>query len=221
MKALSGLVFAAVLALGACTYHGDDIGNPFYRKVQWFSFVGGDDLRAACTEGSPDHFRLVYNAVWGEQLRIYEWDGAARDLRIRVIGPGTLTLLDLDDLLAPWRASEAHVALSPAESEALTNALAAAGGFGPPAVGLDLPSRDYYWLAATCHQGRFTVTGWHWPSPSFSAARFPALLFARDPGRDQVALPAERGFDPYWADAVQRGTASEFLLTIGRDGLVR
>lgn len=221
MKIGIGLALAAALALGACAYHGDDIGNPFYRKLQWFSFAGGDDLREACAAGGPDRLRLIYNAVWGEQLRIYEWDGTARDLRIRVVGPGNLAELTSDDLLAPWRAGETHVALSEADHHALIEALDAAGAFGPPAVGLDLPSREYYWLAATCHEGRFTVTGWRYPSPSFAAARFPALLFARDPGRDGVAQPRERGFDPFRADAEPRGAANDFLLTIGRNGLVK
>jgi len=221
MKALIGLLFSAAVLLGGCAGPGDGIGNPLYRKLHWFSFVGGEDLRADCRAGAPDRLRLVYNAQWGEQVRVYEWDSAARDLRIRVIGSGDLTRLTSADLLAPWRAEEAHVPLSGEDHQALIAALAEAGAFGAPAVGLDLPSQDYYWLAATCHDGRFTVTGWRWPSSAFEAARFPALLFAHDPGRAGVALPAERGFDPVWADAAQRGATNGFLLTIGRDGLVR
>ncbi|CCG42070.1 hypothetical protein [Magnetospirillum molischianum] len=221
MTGRSGLCLALVLSLCACTYDGGDIGNPFTRKVQWYSFIGGDDIQASCAAGSAEQVRLVYNAVWGEQVRIYEWDGGTRDLRIRVIGPGNLTGLTSDDILAPWRAVETRVPLSAEARTGLDTALAEAGGFGPPAVGLDLPSHGYYWAAATCRDGRFTFTGWRWPSDSFAAARFPALLFALDPSRAEVRPPADQTLDLQWEDDVRRGVAAPFLLSVGRNGRVR
>lgn len=216
-----GFCLALIISLAGCAYDGGDIGNPFTRKVQWYSFVGGDDIQAACAAGAPDQARLVYNAVWGEQVRIYEWQGASRDLRIRVIGPGNLTGLTSDDVLAPWRAVETRVALSDPARRDLDSALAEAGGFGPPAVGLDLPSHGYYWAAATCHAGRFTFTGWRWPSDSFAAARFPAVLFALDPNRDGVRPPVDQTLDLQWEEDVRRGVAAPFLISVGRDGRVR
>jgi len=221
MMRRSGLCLALILSLGACAYDGGDIGNPFTRKVQWYSFAGGDDIQAACAAGAPEQVRLIYNAVWGEQVRIYEWGGDARDLRIRVIGPGNLTGLSSDDVLAPWRAAETRVPLSDEARAGLDTALAEAGGFGPPAVGLDLPSHGYYWAAATCRAGHFTFTGWRWPSDSFSAARFPVLLFGLDPSRDGVHQPADQTLDLQWKEDVRRGVAAPFLLSVGRTGRVR
>lgn len=221
MTRRSGLCLAVLISLSGCAYDGGDIGNPLTRKVQWYSFVGGDDIQAACAAGAPDQARLVYNAVWGEQVRIYEWDANHPDLRIRVIGSGSLTGLSTDDVLAPWRAAETQVALSAEARAGLDAALAEAGGFGPPAVGLDLPSHGYYWAAATCHRGQFTFTGWRWPSPEFSAARFPALLFAQDPGRDGVRPPVDQGLDLQWEEDVRRGVAAPFLISVGRNGRVR
>jgi len=216
-----GLCLALIVSLAGCAYEGGDIGNPFTRKVQWYSFVGGDDVQAACVAGAPDQARLVYNAVWGEQVRIYEWDATSRDLRIRVIGSGSLTGLTSDDILAPWRAVETRVALTDPARRDLDSALAEAGGFGPPAVGLDLPSHGYYWAAATCHGGHFTFTGWRWPSDSFAAARFPAVLFALDPNRAEVHPPRDLSLDLQWEEDVRRGVAAPFQISVGRNGRVR
>src|SRR5947209_6032738 len=49
-----------------------NVDLPIVRSLNWFGFVAGDDIRAACTPGSRDRIRLVYNALWEEQVRTYE-----------------------------------------------------------------------------------------------------------------------------------------------------
>ena len=214
-------LFTGLVVLGGCAYQGGDISDPIHRKFHWASFVAGDDIAASCSPDLPDRVRLVYNAVWGEQIRIYEWDSLRRSLRVRVIGDGDLRDVTLTDPLAGWRAGEVSVPLDAAAYDGLTAALAESGGFGPPAVGVDLPSLSYYWAAATCRQGRFTFTGWAYPSQAFEAARFPAALFALDPGRDgvhpagPVALDVIKEFDR------TRGTITDFTFKVGTDGMVR
>ena len=64
-------VTCITILLAGCTYRGD-IDNPAVRKVSWFSYLDGTDIRTACAEGAPDSYRLVYNGRYEEQLRSYE-----------------------------------------------------------------------------------------------------------------------------------------------------
>ena len=216
----SAALFSLLAFMGGCTYSGDDIGNPFYRKVQWFSFLGGEDLASACAPGTPDRFRLIYNAIWDRQVRVYEWDSAGRDLKIRVLGTtGNVAEFKLNDPISPWRAEESKAHLDQAAYDGLIQSLTQSQAFGPPAVGLQLPSHSYYWTAAACHQGRFTFTAWAYPSPAFDAATFPARLAALDPGRETIAAAAPIPVDVIWEYNRNRGAALEFTLKVGAQGL--
>lgn len=213
------VLLAATLAATGCAYEGGDIGNPFRRKVQWFSFVAGEDLAASCTVGSPDRVRLVYNALWEKQVRIYEWDSAG-PLRIRSLQRGgNLVYLSLEDPLAPWRTEDAEAPLDAAARERLTTALKDAGAFGPPAAGLELPSHSYYWTSASCREGKYVFTAWAHPSAAYEAARFPAELAALDPGRESIARPEPVPVDPFREYDRKRGAVTEFTLKVGAHGL--
>ncbi len=215
-------LFVGLTLLGGCAYKGGDIGDPIHRKFHWASFVAGDDIAANCSADLPDRVRLVYNAVWGEQVRIYEWDSLRRNLRVRVIGAGDLRdIRPMDDPVAAWRAAEASVPLDAAAYDGLTAALADSGGFGPPAVGVELPSHSFFWAAATCRQGKFTFTGWAYPSKAFDAARFPAALFALDPGRDGVHPVGVVPLDVMREYDKNRGAINDFTFKVGANGMVR
>ncbi|ARJ66859.1 hypothetical protein WV31_14845 [Magnetospirillum sp. ME-1] len=216
--ALSTLALAA--ALSGCAYTGGDVGNPLFRKVQWFSFVEGADIREACAPGSPERFRLVYNALWDQQVRFYEWESTAPNLKISAITrPGNVATIELTDPLSPWRADTASAPLDQAARDGLSAALDQSGAFGAPAVGLQLPSHSYYWTAASCRQGRYTFTAWAYPSAAYDAARFPAALAALDPGRDKIVPPGPVAFDPFRENDRKRGGLGEFTLKVGADGL--
>lgn len=216
--AISTIALAAALA--GCAYTGGDVGNPFYRKVQWFSFVEGGDIRDACAPGSPDRFRLVYNALWDQQVRFYEWDSSAATLKVNAITrPGNIATIELSDPLSPWRANAASVPLDQAARNGLAAALEQSGAFGPPAVGLQLHSHSYYWTAASCRQGKYTFTAWSYPSAAYDAARFPAALAALDPGRDTIIPPAPVPVDPFREDERRRNGVIEFTLKVGTNGL--
>lgn len=197
------------------------MGDPLTRKFHWFSYVAGDDIRATCRPGDPDRFRLVYNGIYGEHLRLYEVDSVRRRLSAKVSGDGNAARVSGDDLLAPWRAQAAATELDPAAYQRLEQALAADGAFGPPAVGLELPSRSYYWTAATCKAGRFTFTAWKYPSPAFEALRFPALLLAADATAVPLRPAGPIAFDPQLADDERQGKVVSFTLEVGAEGMVR
>ncbi|MBI3443977.1 MAG: hypothetical protein HY055_01070 [Magnetospirillum sp.] len=213
------LLIAALTSLGGCAYTGDDIGNPFYRKAQWFSFVGGDDIAGACAAGTPDRFRLVYNALWDQQVRIYEWDSAQRQLKTRVVGSGNVAEIRLDDPITPWRAEEIGTPLEPAAYDGLVQSLSDSGAFAVPDVGLELPSHSYYWTTASCRRGQFSFTAWRYPSAGFAAASFPARLAALDPRRESIITAGPIPLDPMREYNRNRGAVMEFTLKIGRNGL--
>lgn len=215
---LSATLVAAALA--SCTWTGGDIGDPLERKVHWFSFVEGSDIRSTCAAGTPDRFRLVYNAVYDEQLRIYELDGLRRLLVIRAVNQGSTARLSADDLLAPWRAVEAKVQLDEAGYNRLVESFAKGGMFAPPPVGLELPSHSYYWTAAMCRDGRYGFTAWKHPSAAFAAMGFDADLFALDTTGVPVNQAKEVAIDPIWESKARQLEVSVFTLKVTANGIV-
>ncbi|HLO75040.1 MAG TPA: hypothetical protein VK196_01120 [Magnetospirillum sp.] len=213
-------VLSAIVTLSSCTYSGGDIGDPLERKAQWFSFVEGEDIRRTCDSGSPDRFRLVYNGVYDEQLRIYEVDGLRRLVSIHVVNPGNAGRLSSQDLLAPWRGVEAKAQLDQPAYDRLVESFARGGMFAPPPVGLELPSRSYYWTAAMCTGGRYHFTAWKYPSDRFAAMGFDADLFALDTTGVPVNQPKEVPFDPLWESKARRHEVTVFSLRVTANGIL-
>jgi hypothetical protein len=199
-SALSVVLLAAGLA-AACTYRGD-IDNPATIKATWLSYLNGDDMRAACVEGAPLQYRLIYNADYDQQLRSYEVIGAQSDnggsggarLVARALGPSGLVVNEMtfEDPLAfaRWKRSEAPLGASVVER--LDAALEASGAFAPAPKGLQLFSKETYWISNLCRDGVFYFNAWRFPSDRFDAISFDALLFALDetgvPVREPVAV---------------------------------
>lgn len=221
LLARAALILAGLALLPSCTWSGGDIGDPVERKLHWFSFVGGDDIRTTCAAGTPDRFRLVYNADYNEQLRIYEVDSLRRLLTIRVVNQGAMGKLSGDDLLAPWRATEAKVQLDQDGYDRLIQGFAQGGMFAPPPVGLELPSRSFFWTAAMCRDGRFGLTAWKYPSVSFAAMGFDVQLFALDTTGIEINPARELPVDPVWNDKASRLEVPNFSLKVTADGLLQ
>ena len=149
MKAATtlGLVLG-LLVLAGCAYRGG-IDQPFTLKATWFSYLNGDDIRAACGPGAEPWFRLVYNGAYDEQLRAYEvvGDGAGgAHLVVRVLnGPGLdLTKLSFSDPQAVARWTKARDRLDGAGLAAVEAALEASGAFESAPDGLRLASEQFY-----------------------------------------------------------------------------
>ncbi len=172
---------ALLLLLGsACSYGGGDIGNPFTRKFEWYGFIGGNDIRAQCAAGGSDRFRLVFNGRWDEQVRIYDLDaGPPSMLAERALGSGDFFAISLSDPVAPWRGRATSVTLTEPEYDLLLASFAESGVYGrrdSPSLGSD----KFYWIVAACHDGRFTLNAWLYPSPEFDRATFPQRLLSFD-----------------------------------------
>jgi hypothetical protein len=206
------------MALLGCRYQGDGIDNPFERRVRWFSFVAGDDIRESCRPSTSDRYRLVYNGFWREQVRIYELGtGGAAVLSQRVIERGSLALWSSGDPLGPWRGKTAETPLGAEARDRLVASLAAI--FAPPPDGLRLPSDGFYWTAVACVGGHFFSNAWLFPSAEFEALSFPRELLAADqtgvPFHAPDAMDYVRNYDqPHLA-------AERWFLTVGKGGLLR
>ncbi|WP_193368387.1 hypothetical protein [Pelagibius marinus] len=222
------LSFSALLT--ACAYQGD-IDNPATLKATWFSYLNGDDIRANCVEGSGRRYRLVYNADYNEQIRSYEVidqgpQGAS--LITRVQGPSGLRFsqLRLSDPLGWARWTKSVTPLSLDMVERLDAALEASSAFGPAPSGLQLFSKETYWISSLCRDGQFFFNAWRFPSPRYEAVSFDELLFSLDETgvavRQPVAVPstaAAKANVPRVRHASDE-TGSFFNVKVGENGLV-
>lgn len=171
-----------ILALGllACKSGGGVPGNPLGIKLQWFSFLDGDGFRDRCAPGAPDRYRLIYNARFDEQVRVYDVSAYGPEaIQVsRAVTPG-FSLLQMQGFLDfGWH--ESKVRLTPAEFSEFRARLDQSGFFGPTPVGLELFSPDFYWIGMSCEAGQFHYTAFARPSRAFDALTFPEFLFRHD-----------------------------------------
>src|SRR5215510_8619427 len=211
------------LLLAGCTYRGD-IDNPVVRKVAWFSYLDGTDIRAACAEGAPDSYRLVYNGRYEEQLRSYEvtaTGAGGADLVARAKGPTNAFDISLDDVLAPWRWKRSQTRLSPAEFQRFVALLEQSGQFAGAPVGLRLFSGDFYWVGSACRNGAFHYHAWAFSDGGFAHVRFADFLFKHDQTELAVnpprQIPASEFLGPQGRQEDQ--TQIRFWLQVREDGL--
>lgn len=211
------------LLLAGCTYRGD-IDNPAVRKVAWFSYLDGTDIRTACTEGAPDSYRLVYNGRYEEQLRSYEItpDGAGGAYLVaRAKGRTNAFDISLDDVLAPWRWRHSQARLSPAEFQQFVGLLDKSGQFAGAPVGLRLFSGDFYWVGSACRNGAFHYHAWAFSTDGFAQVRFAEFLFKHDrtelPVNPPRKIPASEFLGPQGRQQDQ--TQIRFWLQVREDGL--
>jgi hypothetical protein len=225
----AALALAAAAVLAACAYRGQ-IDDPLTLKATWLSYLNGDDLRAACVEGAPPQYRLIYNADYDEQLRSYEFagDGSGGGLLIaRVHGQSGIAVdrMTFSDPMAFARWTRNDAVLDAAQLAGLDAALAASGAFDPAPQGLQLFSKETYWISNICRDGVYHFNAWRYPSDRFEAITFDDWLFARDETgvavRAPVAVPvgaSARANVPRLRDSSdERG--NYFNVKVGDNGL--
>lgn len=220
-----------VLLLAGCAASGP-VDNPIARNLTWFSYVGGDDIRAACAPGAPDRYRLVYNARYSEQVRSYDIatlpaaGGALMSVHVR--GALRLSTFDLADPLSPWRSREGQRRIGPARLDELIAALARSGAFDPAPPGMRLNSKTYYWVVTACRAGHFTLSAFDDPAPDLDRPAFVKPLVRLDPTPVPFARPRPLdGLPPLPTQCgSRRGIPGEeclyppFVLETGENGLV-
>jgi len=192
IKAATLGTLALVLSACAATQGADD--NPILRKFQWFSYLEGGDFKASCGLGAPSRYRMVYNAVYSEQVRIYEFSDETSSLRTRVLTPPNFQSFSIESLsgfLNPWRGKVVETPLTASDRDGLVQDLKASGVFGSANVGAELSSKGFFWTVAACHNGVYHFTGFAWPSQAWTRARFTGRLFALDPTGIAINKPRQ------------------------------
>ena len=184
----------ALLGLSACAYRSGDENSPMARSFSWFSYLNADDLRANCKKGAADRYRLVYNAVSGEQVRTYDItahrDGA--DVRTQVTGDADFArAIPLTDLLSPWRGKIVRARLSRGAFRGLRRALRRSGFHQPAPQGTRVQSWGFFWVAAACEGGRFRFNVWTYPSRRFGRVTLAGALKRLDRSKIPFNLPRE------------------------------
>lgn len=177
-----GAAAAGLAVLAACTYAGDT-GNPVARALTWFSYVGGEDIRAACRVGGPDRFRFVYNGHYQLQIRAYDLEAVpgGAELTARARGrSGDVSRFSFDEPFGPWTLDRAAAKLTNPQAAAIVSALSQAAGKAQPAAGQSMQSYEFYWIVAACSSGRFGLHVFRWPQMDIDTLPFVPLLLAHD-----------------------------------------
>tara|TARA_R100000005_G_scaffold96577_1_gene84744 strand:- start:6738 stop:7430 length:693 start_codon:yes stop_codon:yes gene_type:complete len=159
-------VLVMTLLLAGCAAERDQVGNPVVRPFQWFSYANGDDIRRDCAPGRNARYRLIYNAIYDEQVRTYDI------LQYATSGTATQTTrvlrgsIGVDWLLGQVTGSgrgqggSSRVDISPTELGAIEQALIKSGFEQPAIRGQILHSDEFYWIAMVCREGNFKYYAW-------------------------------------------------------------
>jgi hypothetical protein len=174
-----------LLLLGACAPIAGGLDFLPTRVVTWFGYADGADIRRGCTPGSADRLRLIYNAVFREQVRSYDIvrePGAGQAAVETRVYPdqgfqfsGAITI-DPANIGANFQPVLVQGALSADELRGLLQALDQDGFAAPAPAGKELNSWDFFWIAAGCVNGQFRYHAWTRTDQGFAALRFPGVV---------------------------------------------
>jgi hypothetical protein len=204
-----------VFGVAACTTYSGPSIDPIEQSLTWFSYVAGEDIRAACRIGGPDRFRFVYNAIFPVQVRGYELTprpGGA-ELMVRARGrSGDLSRFSINNPFGPWQSIQGRAELDNERAAQIVDAYAAAIAASPPSAGQRFMSNEYYWIVASCSSGNFSLKGFLHPRVDTNELEFAKLLLAHD----NSGVPFRQ------AARVEGFTRNVFMVQINRagDGLV-
>ncbi|MBB4264548.1 hypothetical protein [Roseospira visakhapatnamensis] len=229
-----GMAVVALGVLAGCASSGD-IADPVTRKLTWFSFLNGDDIRATCAPGAPLRVRLVHNADYMVRVRVYDLvepppapqgpPPGSLVLMTRVLGP-TPASLTVDPAapglaLAPLGGRVARRVIGPGDAARLRAALEADGLDGGPPTVRRLDSHEFWWLAVGCLDGRMRIQAWADPDPGYAALTAPARLRALDGTGIPIRTPADEphGGNPVMYDRARADKEVRFRLSVGPEGI--
>lgn len=158
------ILLAGVAAIAGCTSSGGT-NNPFVRNFQYFSYLNGDDIRKECEAGKASRYRLIYNALYEQQVRTYDIrqpsgeKTGVQDTRVfsRGLGGELAVSLKGADFASFPHSTET---LQYGDLLAIDKALIDSGFEKPAQNGLVLHSDDFYWIAMVCREGAFKYYAW-------------------------------------------------------------
>ena len=199
--------------------------NPITRTVGWFSYVGGKDIREGCSTNGTDQFRLVYNAIYSEQVRTYDLilqpDKNSAEFVSRVVQSFPWVRIGWNAPLAPWNGVVERTFIDQTDIERLKDALKRSGYSEAAPTGLRLRSDNFYWIICSCESGKFHLNAFQAPTERFKRIEFPSVLFTLDT-TDVPVNPVRRlnfgASDPRLSDDRSGATGTGFILQVGGDG---
>ena len=220
------IVAVVALLLVDCSAQGPAT-NTFVMRSQWLSYVQGDDITALCEPGAPARIRLIYNAIYTEEVRTFDLtaidQGATSMATRRWRGDSAITLRNgsFEGSMAP---EEGEAFTGPDDTRAIVEALDASGFYTAPPDGLTLRSDDFFWVGSACIDGVFMIQTY--PKNRFGEITFASLLANFDP--ISASLPVARELDLRPMNSVHAGppqhsnsdSTSLFYRIDVRDGLL-
>ena len=231
LSRIPSLGLALLLLLSSCAYTGPDEGyyQPITRKLTWFSYVAGDDIRKQCGGREEDRYRFVYNGVYNEQVRAYDLvksvENGRYNLRTQVTGNADLSNLTTDisapDFLQPWRPATSTTSLPQRDYDLLVRALKSSDFFDSLAPTEKLPSIGFYWIVSGCRAGKFFANAYLWPSKRFENIAFAKLLSTWDFTDISVNPPRETSNFSVYGSNDPDEFINHFTLEFGNNGLLR
>ncbi|MEH6402757.1 MAG: hypothetical protein V7750_05245 [Sneathiella sp.] len=220
------LALLALVSLTACSATGGP-GNPLTRPFQYFSYLNGDDIRNSCAPGGQSQYRLVFNALYEQQVRSYDiTQGYGEDVglqKTRVFSRGFGSEIDVStsglDFKSSFKSDE-NIDLEALVS--LDKALVSAGFEEPAMEGLVLHSDEFYWIAMVCRDGNFKYYAWTKEIADIAALPFIEALSGADKTGSEVAEVKEpiihtRGGRPRGSGDTD--SIGYFSLEVGDNGL--
>ena len=222
-KITSALI--CVVLLGACASEGGT-NNPVVRPFQWFSYANGDDIRNECQPGRNARYRMIYNALYDEQVRTYDIlqlnisKQATQTTRVFNGGVSVDWLLGSVGGSGPKATHESREVISLDDLVAIEKALVASGFEKPAIKGQILHSDTFYWIAMVCRDGVFKYYAWNDDNADVAKLPFRDVLSKGD--KTGVAflepyVPIMPGRSSRYYNAGRGG--KYFTLQVGDNGL--
>lgn len=224
---------ATVLAVGllaGCAARGA-VDDSVVRTATWFSYVGGADMKSRCLESDGTRMRLVYNAVWGEQVNT--WDllpsatGEGGVVIFRQFAGGILGDLDFSNLQRTFdRLGGVHERAELTAPQWAELQARAARTFTEPALapGSFLRSDSYYLVLARCNGSQVQYAAWSSDDRPLTA--LPLLAGLREASRSAARIVDDKPLNlhPFPSNAGgarerRNGDRPVFVLQVGQGGL--
>ncbi|GLQ07692.1 hypothetical protein [Sneathiella chinensis] len=221
-----GVVCCLAVGAAACAADGGT-GNPIVRPFQYFSYANGDDIRALCEPGGTSRYRIIYNALYEEQVRTYDIVqafGAGEGIQeTRVFRRGLGGQVDIYSDGVDFRSNfHSRVPLDLDDLVAIDRALIEAGFEAPTRNGLKLHSDEFYWIAMVCRDGVFKYQAWTKRTTDLADLPFVEVLSPHDETGVKVAPPVEPVFQHRGArptNSRDMSSSSYFSMEVGDNGL--
>jgi hypothetical protein len=181
-RALTGLLL--LLLLAGCAADGGT-ANPLVRPFQYFSYANGEDIRDRCRPGTASRYRLIFNALYEQQVRSYDIvqavNGRVGEQETRVFARGIGGEAEIGADGVKFKSDFHSVeTITYHDLLDLDRALIDSGFEQPSREGLVLHSDEFYWIAMVCRDGVFKYNAWTKETSDIAGLPFLDVLLRGD-----------------------------------------